>query len=460
MNDADRRAIELVALDLSFCDDDYRKLGDCSELGQAALLLAMDDVALEAWYERAPAPRAPISRVLARAVDRDDIAERLDATLADDPGVLADLRRAQIVWAHPALPQLLDRDEFRASAAWMLAQTDVGELLEWLDGDRAARELVEVARAVAPTGASELFDGLAPWLGAIRDDDAEAAAQLESALFLLSPDRWGRGFLRGQWEAEFLHDSVGMADILAGAGQSYWSASLAHFEPGSDEFGAIARMIAAGAAAILHFAADDPPPAIVNAFYVEDWSVLGSHPAFAIAGVLAEEDSWQQPLLESAAHDLLLARGLETPGIGGLPLSSSHPDADEIAAALEIAKQSDVDPIALVVTMCDVQELRAITEFRGLPAEFARFEGHPNLAVAAAAKALAAPPSIEAEQMLAHEETVRGFAAAERLARIANLAALRALVDLLADGPVLRAGLFAALLHQELRTLPLELMEK
>ena len=459
IGDADRQAIELVTLDLPVTDAGYRLFGECTAIGQAALLLALDDSALEAWYLAAAPPQGPISRVLSRTADLEEVADRIDATLVEDPSVLADLCRAQITWFHPELVALLDQPSRRISAAWMLSHTEFELLLDWLDGDRTPEELVDVARAVAPSGVPELFDALSPWLGAIREDAPDCAAHLEAALFVLSPQSWGRGFLRGQWDAAFLHDSVAMADILCASGQSYWSGALALFDPASEPFGAIARMIVAGAAANLHFGIDDPPPAIVNAFYVEDWPTLMAHPAFAIACTLAEEESWQQVLLESAVHDVLGARGIESPGLGGLPLSSSHPDAEEIATALQMRDRTDVDPIAAVATICDLLELRALPEFAALPAAFAPLARHDDPAIASAAQLLVSDTELAADIELAGGETVAAFAAAERIARRGTPDAIRALIDLWADGPVLRANFLSTLLHQEIRAIQLGIPE-
>lgn len=450
---ADRIAIELATLDLPLDDDGARQLGACSALGQAALLLAANDSALEAWYRAAPAPAGGMSRVLARAVDLDDVADRIDATLVEDPSVIADLCRAQITWSHPQMAALLDSEAHRVCAAWMLSQTECEPLLDWLDGDRSPEELVAVARGAAASGLPEIFEALSPWLGALREEAPQWSAPLEAALFVLSPEAWGRGFLRGQWDAEFLHDPIGMADILCAAGQSYWSNALAAFDPQSDEFGAIARMVVAGAAANLHFAADEPSVAVINAFYVEDWGTLAAHPAFSIACTLAEDDAWQQPLLESACHDLLTSRGIDSPGIAGLPLSSSHPDADEIALARALPGEPSVDPVALVATMCDVQEFRTIAEFADLPALFGTLTSHENPVVAKVAAQLGANVPLEADIVAAQAESVAAFAAAERIARRASPEALGALVELWADGSPLRAGLASALLHQELRVI-------
>lgn len=456
MNDADRRAIELATLGLPLTQQTARALGECTALGQAALLLAMDDSALEAWYLAAAPPVGSISRVLSRAVDLDEVADRIDASLATDPDVLNDLCRAQITWAHPELVSLLTQPRFRLCAAWMLSQTDFEPLLDWLDGEREPAELVAVARAVAPSGVPELFEALSPWLAAVKTAAPKLAAQLEAAMFILDPAAWGRGFVQGQWEAEFLHDGVGMADIIAAAQQSYWTAALAAFDPSTDEFGAIARMVAAGAAAGLFFGADDPPQAVVDAFYVEDWEKLRIHPGFSVAAALAEDDGWQQPLLEAAAHDVLIARGIDSPGIGGLPLSSSHPDADEVAAARGLPSHPQVDPIVLAATASDVIELRTVPEFADLPRAFAALREHPNSAVARLAAQLETPRSLSDVHELARAEDVNGLSAAENLARRGDSAALLALVDLWAEGPVLRASHYTGLILQELRVLSLE----
>lgn len=449
MNDADRRAIDLATLDLALDDAGYRSLGECTALGVAALLLATDETALESWYERAPHADFPIARVASRAVDRDDVADRIDATLMRDPGVLDDLRRAAITWSHPELVDLLERPEFRGSAAYMLAHAEPDVLLDWLDAERDPDELVDAARAVAASGIEELFDAFEPWLAAAREAK-EPTGQLEAALFVLSPARWARGFIAGDWDAAFLGDSVAMADIVAAAGQSYWTHTLSFFDADSDEFAAVARMIAAGAAASLHFGADELPADLIDAFYREDWVALAQHPAFATAIALAEEeDDWQQPLLESAAHDVLLARGVESPGIAGLPLSSSHPDAEEVGVALELLADREVDPIALVATICDAAEFAAVDGFEALPRAAAALESHSHPAVRAAAKAVTAAVDVAATRADAADPSVRGIAAAERLAR-AGTAGLHALIDLWADGPPGRATLYAALIQQEL----------
>lgn len=453
LNDADRRAIELAVFERPLDAAATSVLKELSPIGQAALLLAADEDAIEAWYLQAPEPRGAISRVLFRAVDNDDVADRIDATLVDDPTVLADLCRAQITWHHDALPQLLDVPESRLYAAWMLAQTDFEPLLDWLEGEREAHELVDVARGVAPSGVEALFDPIADWHESLLAEHRRLASRLEAALFILAPARWGRGYLNGQFDADFLNDDIAMADIIAAAGQSYWTGVLAAFTPGSEEFGAVARMAAAGVAATLHFSTDEPPTALVDAFYREDWATLARHPAFAVATTLADEADWQQSLLEAAAHDLLRAHAVESPGIGGLPLSSSTPDADEVAAAIAMLELEALDPVVLIATTLDVQELGKLPSFEALPTKFQALQRHDDQKIARVALTLSEPGSLQDELALMRTEGLAGLAAAERVAQRATPEALEVLAEAWGDGPALRAHMYSALLYQELRAL-------
>lgn len=454
-NDADRRAIELAVFDRPLDADALAQIATLSSIGQAALLLAADENAIEAWYRATPDPTGAISRVLFRAVDNDDVADRIDATLLEDPTVLADLCRAQITWHHEDLPTLLDRPESRQHAAWMLAQTDFQPVIDWLSrGQRQEAEaVVDVARGAAVSGVEALFDPVADWYEAIRAEDAALGARLEAALFVLAPRRWGRGYVSGLYEADFLADDVAMADIISAAGQSYWTGALAAFEPASEEFAAIARMVAAGAAAALHFSVDAPPPEVVDAFYREDWATLSRHPAFTVATALAEEEDWFQPLLEAAAHDLLRAHALESPGIGGLPLSSSQPDADEVAAAQSMLELEDLDAVALIATTLDVQELGRLPGYESLPQHFSALDRHDHYAVARVARALNAPPHLDDELPLMLSDGLAGLAAAERVAQRGSVEALDMLTEAWGRGPALRAPTYSALLHQELRAI-------
>ena len=463
MNDADQFAIAHIQHDVPFDDDAYRILGECSPVGQAALLLGQDNTALLEWYERPGEHTASsIARVLSVAVDRDDVIERVDAHLADDPRILEDLVRSRVTWDHPDIPGLLDRADFRIGAAWHLVQTRPDELADWLTAERQVPEVGNVARAVALAAGLELFEPLGEWVELARDEPGRWSAKIEGALFTLDPRRWARGHLGGMWDAEFLEDWVAMADVLSIAPPSYWSATLAALRKESDEFALISRLAAAGASAALLLAPEEPLERVVDAFDAEDWDVLAQHPLFATAVSLADDEELHVPVLESAAHDLLSVAGIPSPGIAGLPLSATRPPDDAVEWAARMLNEVGDDPeqlIPVVATLFDFQELRdggddrlgAVHEAIG---ELAKLDG----VAAKIARTIVEPTPVEHLERSANGTGIECLAAAEELA-VRTAGPRREpleLIELWADGPVLRSSLYSGLVHQNLLAITLD----
>jgi hypothetical protein len=456
MNDADHRALELLFLD-NLTADDARVLAECSPVGMAALLLSPDESAADWWYEHHRPGDEPIARLLSRAVNREDVADRIDANLRGDPGVLADLVRAGVVWDHPGLPALLDNPAFRFAAAWMVAQTDRPLLQGWLSDERDPEEVVDVARAAALAGAHELFDTLADWRDALDEVGDPYDARVDATLFILSPARWGRRFLRGEWEAQLLTDSLAMADLLGASRWSYWSQSLALWEGHDVEFAFVARLVAAGAGASLTLGFDDDIEPLVAAFDSEDWSTLATHPAFAIANAFIPEkdDALTELVLESAAHDLLSTRGVSSPGIRGLPLSPTEPTGEELEWAAEWLAEIPEEletPFDVVATLTDLARLARYEGIEPVREAARPLLDHPHEVVADAAELVFEPPAVATLADRALGEDVPAFAAAEQLAGRGE-EGVEHLIELWANGPPSRATLYADLVYEELRFL-------
>lgn len=458
MNDADRRALDRLFLDIGFSDEDYRSLGGCSSIGMAALLLADDESALLAWYDHHGRSDEPIARVLSRAVDRDDVADTIDANLAADPGILADLVRAGIIWAHPALTELLDHAAFRYGAAWMQAQTDREAFEDWLAAEREPDEVIDAARAAALGGATETFPTFAEWRDALQEVGGPWDARIDAALFILSPARWGRRFLRGDWEPDLFTDSIAMADALTAGGGSYWADSLSLWSDHPAEFAFVARLALAGAAANLSITADHDIEDLVDAFDNEDWDTLAAHPVFAVANALIPEkdDALTQLVLESAAHDLLNTRHVPSPGIRGLPLSATDSTDEELEWAAqwfaEVPDELD-NAFDVVATLADLAWLVARRDNARLQAvlEAARpLLDHDHDVVAEAASRVFDPPKRGRLANNANGDDISALASAGWLARRGE-ESLAPLTRLWANGPPSRATRYADLLFDELR---------
>lgn len=448
MNNADRLALGLLLHGIPLDDDGYRQIGGCTAVGQAALLLAADESAIEAWYEDTSGEKASISRVLARAVDREDVAERVDATLADEPTVLEDLVRAQVAWSHEAMAGLLDRDLFRMAAAWMLAQTEPSVVDEWLDDERPGAAVVDAVRAIAPSGVEELFENSAAWFEPISGEDPELAARLEGALFVLSPSRWGRGYLGGRFDGLFLGSAAAMADVIGHTTDSYWTRALAAFADQDDEFELVARLAAAGVAACVTASPEDLE-AIAAAFDEEAWEVLAGHPVFSVAVALADEED-SHPLVESAAHDLLVYRGYQSPGIVGLPLSASVP-GDEGAEAAEalLAAADTEDPVRIVATVVDLAEVLATGRYEPLRDALKPAQRHHSQAVVSAATAARAPAMVQSLP----DDPLQRLAAVRLFAARGDEDSTRTLIELWADGPPLLSGFVSDYVHYSMALL-------
>ena len=459
MNELDRKVVDHTVHDFPLSETDYRQLGDSGPIGQAALLLGLDETAIDSWFERFRGPASAVARVLSRVVDRDEVIDAIDAQIATDPVVLQDLVRGSMTWAHPALPQLLERPEYRAGAAWMLCQAEPDALVQWLDGSRTPEEVAETARVCGIAGSHELFEPFSEWLEPLREAGGRQAHRLEAGLFLMDPSRWSRMYLRGESDGSWFGDWVAVADALTVHAASYFSGLLAAVFDDRDAFELVARLAMAGVAARFVVQPGDDVQAILAALEAEDFGLLAAHPGFVTAAALGDEEELQIPLLESAAHDVLFIHGEDSPGIAGFPLSPTYPTDEEIAAAEELLRNPGTDPgdyLTVVGTLVDLAELA-----QGDPQRFAplldaarALRSDPRKPVARAAHRLFEQEPVSELARQAVGEDIRAYDAAERLARRADEPALLELIDLWAEaGSLLRVPLYSALTYDVMRHL-------
>ncbi len=459
MNDSDWRIANHVVLELPFDDGAVDELAELGPVGQAALLLGTDDTILEDWYVRGGGAPGPMARVVARSVDLDEVADTIDATIDRDPQVIADLLRAGVTWSHPSLPQLLDRPEFRWGAAGMLSQTDPEVLEDWLDAERDPEEVIETARIVGLLGIGDLFDAYEAWWGPVSELDGREKHRLEAALFNMSPDRWSRLYLRGDVTAALSADWVAIADVLTCSGASYFAGLLDAVRDDAHALDTITRLALAGAGARAAAPPEQSLDPVIEAMEAENFALLAGHSIFRAATCLADDaDELLPALVDAAAHDLLFSRGLDSPGIGGFPLSPTYPTPQEVEAALELLRDGGSDPedeLYLVATLVDLGELALADPETFAPhlraAEKLRGDQRAPVARAAAALGDADVTTLAAQ---AAAEDIRGWAAAERLARLATPGATAALVDLWShQGSLSRSSHYAALVFDVLRFL-------
>jgi len=460
MNDLDRMIVDHVVHDLPFSDTVLRQLGEAGPIGQTALLLGLDESAIETWYDRFRGPHTPLTRVLSRLVDREETVDEIDRTLGEDPSVLADLVRASLTWDHPTLPVLLDRDAYRVGAAWMLCQANQDAVADWLEGARTPDEIADTARVAGIAGCHELFEPFAAWLGPLQDAEDSGRHRLAGGLFLMDPARWSRMYLRGETDANWMADSIAVLDALSVHASSYFAGLLEAVGDDPSTFEFVARIAMAGVAARFAVRPEDDLSPILRALDAEDFGLLLAHPVFVAAAALGDDEHMQITLVESAAHDLLFSHGEDSPGVAGFPLSPTYPTDEEIAAAEELLRGQDTDDpglyLSILATLADLASLAAASPDRFAPLlEAARgLTNDSHVPIARAAHRLFDRPPARELVATAQNEDIRAYMSAERLARHADEEALLALIELWTErGSLFRVSLYSALAFDVMRHL-------
>ena len=306
-------------------------------------------------------------------------------------------------------------------------------------------------------GCEQLFDAFSDYVEPMHDAPEVQQNLLGSSLFLMSPNRWSRLFVRGDWSANWLMDWVCMADVLSVHANSYFGGLLSLLWDDPETFELIARFAAGGVGASFATMAGDDLSPLLDALDAEDFDLIATHPAMKVAAALAEDEDYLVSTLEGASHDLLFGHGEDSPGIAGFPLSPTYPTGEEIDVARELLEEASVDPksyLAVVATLADLAMLApADPELFAPLLEAARqLKGDPRKPVSRAAhRVFDREPAAELARAASGDD-IRAYGAAEQLARMQSEDALLELIGLWAErGSVYRTSLYSALVFDELR---------
>ena len=326
----------------------------------------------------------PIETLAIAASERPEREEALDDRLdGEDPAAVAiALARAATLWEHDAFFALLedDRAAARASAACLLAQVDPEGLLDWLHyaeepGDDALRD---IARALSLHLEVPLDGGLSDIWEALEElDEDEDLIDLrdatEAAIAVAAPLDWARGVMAGDFSFRWLRDPARVADFLVTYGETSWLEALALLEIGEsrDAFEFAALLAVAASAALPAADAEVDPEALHNLMEsARDPQQKGWEPAAVAAGfkvaVALGGENMSELLVQVAAHERLILAELPSPGVAGLPLSTTDEDQLNFSATRELfadvaaeAAPDDEVIAATVKTLCDLRALHA-----------------------------------------------------------------------------------------------------
>ncbi|MBA2662550.1 MAG: hypothetical protein H0U74_09670 [Bradymonadaceae bacterium] len=413
-----------------------------------------------------------VERLLYLSIERDDVEQAIDEALATALAApVADgLVRAGFPWSHPGLVGLLDSDEGRAPAAWLLADVGAEELAGWLEACEDDEAALAVARSIGLNGNALYWDEIVAWLELARDEgDEDARKGFHAALANLDPTAYARAVMLGEMEVDWLGQSVCVADFLGAHGPTEWLETLEllahHASQAAFEFAALLAVSAAAGAdnelwdsedveamlQCLEIAREAPGEAVAQ------FSASGQ---FGFQMALGEEDDLAVLLAEAAIHERLLALGEASPGVGGLPLSATDLEWAPLDVAEEFFERmlaagelSDEALVALVRTLVDLRQWseREPEHFGALAARTAKqFKAHPSAAVAAAGARIEQEASFEHEiiAQTARREDVIGLDAVRQLVERGGDEALAALVELWVGGPLERAPFYRESLIQ------------
>ena len=349
------------------------------ELGLFLLAMTCDGDLIEPvaqaqrWELRSPSgPK----RLASMHIDRPEVERALDRALASGHlGVAADLVRARVPWTHDALQGWLDQPERRSLAALLLAAVDPELVQRWCvsDAPQRARDLIEPLRALAMVDSSEALHFLRSVREELEEEEERDALKvrerLDGLIAVADPVRFARGVMMDELELGWLRRPEAVADVLAVHGTSSWLETLACLEIAQTmtafEFAALLAVTASTSARPL--ADDDEVRRVVDLIQAlrdrsREWEGPALELDLPIPLGLGDEDL--TPLLiEVASHERLLASGLPSWGIVGLPLSATLPEALDLDAASDLLSeaheaQSNVEDEAVVCAVRTLLDLR------------------------------------------------------------------------------------------------------
>lgn len=459
-----------------------------------------------------PAQATPLERILWVLDESEPVERRIDALLdaknwAQCTPLIDALARAAVAWEHPTILAALERDDTREAAALVATRAVPDEVDAWLDACEVIEDALQVMRAVslaAEERTTRMWPALLQWHDAIMqlDQAQPERAHASGALATLDPTDWARRALGDDAEDSWVLDPQNVADFLATHGPTTWLATLTgladatHLEPGRSSENALEFGMLLAAAAALGLTREAPtqdaalqelaramlallqlPPEAA----LEDWQPratrAGLGALLALTGGDPDANSADQLgllLVQIAAHEWLVTHDFHSPGIPGLPFSTTSAEdvnldaAADILAALtaETPDSQRSTPVQTVLTLrclTDLEDWQALDAARFAPQahDWAHaFATHGTSSIRHASTRLqqaSQPADSPAPQPPAHQTPTSHPGAdllhlgrARRLARAGTEASLEELATLWATADLWRADFYRDCLFEAL----------
>lgn len=459
-----QRILDQALRQIPFNHDEFGDLSGLDATGLAALAVAADAELLMAWYARlmAKGDATRLEAYISLLVDRDEVADNIDARLArGDFQVLNDLVRLGLPWEHPNMVNALGNDDTRHAAAIALVEQDTPEpVMAWMEEEVDP----EIFRAFSLLGAPFVEQLLA--VREETDDESEERAILDASLLgMVEPEGYGRLLMNGDIESDWTAYPRLMGDVFALCGPNSWVETLALLEAAGDlDAFSFAGLIGAAVSSLtLGLEEDDEVSA------PESLEEFQTDMRFAVAAGLAPDEEILDLLYHAVAHECWLTAEEPTPGVPGLPLSSSNPTEEDVAEVatqlgeyLEDGADDPVKRVAVVRNLLDatlwgLDEPDFVAPLKAEAAKLLKSKG-PAAPRAAAylflntvganpelpdfkpgLKALVAEGDIAGLEQLARGEGVAALSAIQQLLDLRSTEGLQAVLNAWMDAPVLRS---------------------
>ena len=369
------------------------------------LLVALgDDEALHVAFARqvdSPADVDAAGRIAFVRAVLEEVDRAVDTALegSEFSSMLQALARADVPWSHERLTQIVaaadeedaHSDEDVAAAALTLARGEVDELSEAIDQSSVIDDVLLSLRAAGLEGRSELGEMILflrielEDLAAEAEDEADVEGwidRLDGVAALLDPELYGRGLLAGDYHDGWLDRPASVADFLQAYGPSDWLEVQGllelGYDPGSDEddvaFALGARLAVAAAAGIgttrpeehevdglLELLTVDPEAE--NDEGNPEWQSLATELGFGLQLALGG-DAFALPLVQAAAHERLVTWGIHSPGVPGLPLSTTTEEELDTDPVFWLMGEAAGQPAESWSVETRVTVLRTLTDAR------------------------------------------------------------------------------------------------
>lgn len=467
-----KKILDAALQHIPLTPEDLKHMDAVNAVGLAALALAGDPATLDAWYKALLKKSKPskVEAFISLLVERDEVGENIDHRLAKgDFQVLNDLVRLGVPWEHPELPEALkSEDACDAAVITLVEQEEYETVTEWL----ANHEDVEVFRTLSLLGVP-----IVEFVMEQReqtDEESEERAVLDAALLgMLEPEGYGKLLLSGDLESNWTAYPRLLADVLTLCGPNSWVETLGLLEAAGDlDAFAFAGILAAGVSSLtlgLEQGQDIVEPNTLEHFQTDK--------RFAVAAGIAPDEDILELVHFAVVHECRLANDQPSPGIPGLPLSSSDPAPEDLNDLIELCgdfiDEGSDDPVkrvAMVRNLMDAslwavdepefvkslenaakQLLNAEmpTSVRGAAYQFLHTLGvapampedfNPTLA------ALVGDEDLQSLSKVALDEGVAAMSALRHMADLGTVESVEALLNVWTEIPILRADLLRTIL--------------